>query len=60
MPNLGEYPVAYIDALFLTYSAMTVTGLSTVNLSTITPFQQFLLFFLMLIGDVVSRKIRSP
>lgn len=55
----GEYPVAYIDALFLTYSAMTVTGLSTVNLSTTTPFQQAILFFLMLLGDVVRGVLRS-
>lgn len=50
---IGEFPVPYIDALFLTYSSMTVTGLSTVNLSTTTPFQQSVLFVLMLLGDVV-------
>lgn len=45
--------VAFIDSLFLCYSALTVTGLSTVNLSTLTPFQQAILFFLMIIGNVV-------
>ncbi|KAF8301443.1 TrkH-domain-containing protein [Clavulina sp. PMI_390] len=48
----GKYPVAYVDALFLTYSSMTVTGLSTVNLSTTTPFQQSILLVLMLCGDI--------
>ena len=44
---------AFIDALFLCYSALTVTGLSTVNLSTLTAFQQAILFVLMGIGNVV-------
>ncbi|KAL4244289.1 TrkH Potassium Transport [Abortiporus biennis] len=48
----GRFPVAFIDALFLCYSALTVTGLSTVNLSTCTAFQQAILFFLMCIGNV--------
>jgi hypothetical protein len=41
----GRYPVRYIDALFLCFSAQTVTGLSTVNLSSLTGFQQFILFW---------------
>ena len=44
---------AFIDALFLCYSALTVTGLSTVNLSTLTAFQQAILFVLMGVGNVV-------
>ncbi|KZT38268.1 TrkH-domain-containing protein [Sistotremastrum suecicum HHB10207 ss-3] len=47
----GEFPIAYIDCLFLCYSAMTVTGLSTLNLSSLTGFQQAILFVLMLAGD---------
>jgi len=43
----GQYHIEYIDSLFLTYSAMTVTGLSTVNLSTLTPLQQVILYVLM-------------
>ena len=35
---------AYIDCLFLCYSASTVTGLTTANLSTCTGFQQALLY----------------
>lgn len=45
--------IAFIDALFLCYSALTVTGLSTVNLSTLTAFQQAMLFVLMGVGNVV-------
>ncbi|KAM5534365.1 hypothetical protein V8D89_011958 [Ganoderma adspersum] len=48
----GEFHIPFIDALFLCYSALTVTGLSTVNLSTLTAFQQVILFVLMLMGDV--------
>ncbi|KAF4568438.1 hypothetical protein EYR40_010154 [Pleurotus pulmonarius] len=48
----GRFPVSYLDSLFLCYSAMTVTGLSTINLSTTTAIQQALLFFLMMIGDI--------
>ncbi|KIP02880.1 hypothetical protein PHLGIDRAFT_32026 [Phlebiopsis gigantea 11061_1 CR5-6] len=48
----GQYPVAFIDALFLCYSALTVTGLSTVNLSTCTVFQQVILYALQGLGDV--------
>ncbi|KAF7309853.1 Potassium transporter [Mycena indigotica] len=47
----GRYHVPFIDCLFLCYSAMTVTGLSTVNLSTTTAWQQTILFLLMLMGD---------
>lgn len=45
----GRYHVNFVDALFLCYSAMTVTGLSTVDLSTITGWQQAILYFLMTI-----------
>ncbi|EMD41450.1 hypothetical protein CERSUDRAFT_110026 [Gelatoporia subvermispora B] len=48
----GEFHIPFIDALFLCYSALTVTGLATVNLSTLTPFQQVILYILQLAGDV--------
>ncbi|TCD68599.1 low affinity potassium transporter [Steccherinum ochraceum] len=48
----GRFQIPFVDALFLCYSALTVTGLSTVNLSTCTVFQQAILFFLMCIGNV--------
>ena len=34
-----EYRIDYVDSLFLCMSAMTVTGLATVDLSTLNPFQ---------------------
>ncbi|KAJ3512053.1 hypothetical protein NLJ89_g3746 [Agrocybe chaxingu] len=49
----GRYHISYLDSLFLCYSAMTVTGLSTVNLSTLTTWQQVILYFLM---SIYSRR----
>ena len=49
----GKYPVDFIDALFLCYSAMTVTGLTTSNVSSLTGWQQGMLWILMLVGNVV-------
>lgn len=43
----------YIDALFLCCSAMTTTGLNTVNVGSLTSFQQAMLCVLLLIGNVV-------
>ncbi|KAF7345041.1 Potassium transporter [Mycena venus] len=47
----GRFHISFLDSLFICYSAMTVTGLSTINLSTTTPWQQVILYILMLIGD---------
>ncbi|KAG1737871.1 cation transport protein-domain-containing protein [Suillus paluster] len=49
----GRYPVAYIDALFNSVSAITMCGLATVNLSQLTAWQQVLLFIQMCIGNPV-------
>ncbi|KDN40138.1 hypothetical protein RSAG8_08338, partial [Rhizoctonia solani AG-8 WAC10335] len=49
----GQYPISFIDALFNCISAMTVTGLATVDLSQLTGFQQAILFVLMCIGNPV-------
>ncbi|KAI0735704.1 TrkH-domain-containing protein [Earliella scabrosa] len=48
----GRFHIPYIDCLFLCYSALTVTGLSTVNLSTLTALQQAILLVLMVLGNV--------
>lgn len=45
----GRFHVSFLNSMFLCYSAMTVTGLSTVNLSTITAWQQAILYILMTI-----------
>ncbi|KAJ5663962.1 hypothetical protein N7507_004693 [Penicillium longicatenatum] len=47
------HSVRYIDALFLTVSAMTLAGLNTVNLSTLNVFQQILLLFLIICGSTI-------
>lgn len=49
-----EYEISYIDCLFNCMSAMTVTGLATVNLSTLSVMQQVLLFVQMIMGSIVS------
>jgi len=45
--------VSFTDSLFLTVSAMTLTGLNVVNLSTLNTFQQFLLFLLIILGSAI-------
>lgn len=44
--------IAYIDCLFLCYSAMTVCGLTTVLFANITVWQQVILFCLMTSGSI--------
>lgn len=46
------YPV---DALFNSVSAVTVTGLTTINLSGLTGWQQALLYIQMVGGNIVSQ-----
>ncbi|KAK4685671.1 Trk/Ktr/HKT type cation transporter, partial [Tremellales sp. Uapishka_1] len=46
-----EYHIPYIDCLFICVSAMTVTGLATINLSTLSVFQQVMLFVMMIVGS---------
>ena len=50
----GKVKISYIDSLFNSVSAMTVTGLTTVNLSSLTPWQQTILFLQMCLGSPVS------
>ncbi|KAK8251029.1 cation transport protein-domain-containing protein [Phyllosticta capitalensis] len=44
--------LSYIDALFMCFSAMTTTGLNTVNLGSLTGFQQAVLCILLIIGNI--------
>ena len=53
----ATFYLTYVDALFLCTSAMTSTGLNTVNLGSITTFQQSVLFVLILMGNVVTISI---
>lgn len=45
--------ISFTDSFFLTASAMTEAGLNTVNLSTLNTWQQFMLFFLIIIGSAI-------
>lgn len=45
--------VRYIDALFLVVSAMTLSGLGSINLSVINTFQQIMLFVLIMMGSAI-------
>ena len=51
--STSEFRVSYVDSLFLVVSAMTESGLNTVNLSQINTGQQFLLWLLMVIGSSI-------
>jgi hypothetical protein len=51
--------ITYTDALFLVVSAMTEAGLNTVNLSQMTTFQQFILWFLIVIGSSIFVSIST-
>ncbi|GAA5966621.1 hypothetical protein JCM3765_005678 [Sporobolomyces pararoseus] len=44
--------IAYIDCLFLCFSAMTVCGLTTALFANLTVWQQVILFFLMTTGSI--------
>ncbi|KAJ7079638.1 potassium transporter [Mycena belliarum] len=50
----GRIHISFLDSLFVCYSAMTVTGLATINLSTTTAWQQVILYILMTIGDITT------
>lgn len=47
----GQVTIPYVDCLFMVYSAFTVTGLTSVNVSSLTGLQQAILYILMLAGD---------
>ncbi|KAL0072467.1 hypothetical protein AAF712_000230 [Marasmius tenuissimus] len=49
----GQNHISYIDSLFNCVSAMTVCGLATVDLSSLTPWQQAILFIQMCLGTPV-------
>ncbi|KAJ7647734.1 cation transport protein-domain-containing protein [Roridomyces roridus] len=49
----GQFRISYIDALFQCVSAMTVCGLATVDLSSLTAWQQAILFIQMCLGSPV-------
>ena len=50
----GQFPVKFIDSLFLCVSAATGTGLGSVDLSALTAWQQAILVILEIIGSPVT------
>ena len=48
-----EHYIPYIDCLFMCVSAMTVTGLVSVSASSVTLWQQIILFMLMCMGNII-------
>ncbi|GAA5876158.1 hypothetical protein JCM16303_007040 [Sporobolomyces ruberrimus] len=48
---LPKNQIAYVDALFMCTSAMTVTGLNSVELGRLTTWQQVIIFIEMMIGS---------
>lgn len=55
----GQFHIRFLDSMFLCYSAMTVTGLSTVDLSMLTAWQQVILFFLMISVSLQASTLTS-
>jgi hypothetical protein len=53
----GRFHIAYIDALFNSVSAMAVCGLASVDLSSLTGWQQAILFVQMCLGNPVCKQI---
>lgn len=51
--NPKDHYVPYIDCLYLAFSAITMTGLTSYPISQLTVWQQVILFFLMFGGNLV-------
>ena len=56
----GHFPVRFIDALYISISGATGTGLITVDLSGLTVWQQVILVVLEIIGNQVSIQHARP
>jgi len=52
-----EFPIDFVDALFLAFSAQSVCGLTTADLSQLAPAQNAILFIHMLLGNPVGALI---
>jgi Trk-type K+ transport system membrane component len=53
----GSTKISYVDALYNCVSAVTVCGLATVDLSSLTPWQQVILFIQMCVGSPVRHRL---
>jgi hypothetical protein len=56
----GHFHITYIDALFNSVSAMAVCGLASVDLSSLTGWQQAILFIQMCLGNPVCKQYKLP
>jgi Trk-type K+ transport system membrane component len=54
----GGFVTDYLDALFMCFSAMTVTGLNVISVSQTRPAQQAFLLILMILGDIVGPLVK--
>lgn len=52
----GKFKIKFVDALYVCVSAVTGTGLTTIDLSSLTAWQQVIIVFLELVGNQVSFK----
>jgi hypothetical protein len=52
--SYGAYVTQYIDNLFMCFSAMTGSGVSTISPSQLQTAQQAFLLVLIILGDIVS------
>lgn len=50
----GQFRVKFIDSLFICVSAITGTGLTTLDLSSLTAWQQTILVILEIVGSPVT------
>jgi Trk-type K+ transport system membrane component len=55
----GDTRIAWIDCLFMSFSALTVTGLNTVLLAELTAWQQTILFLLICAGSLTTISIAT-
>lgn len=54
-----QFRLGYPDALFMATSAITSTGLNTINLNSLNAYQQSVLFVLMILGDLSTVSISA-
>ncbi|KAI0931017.1 hypothetical protein AcW1_007116 [Taiwanofungus camphoratus] len=47
----GKFKIKFVDALYVCVSAVTGTGLTTIDLSSLTAWQQVIIVFLELVGN---------
>jgi Trk-type K+ transport system membrane component len=54
LSSAPQFSVSYINSLFMVISAMSLTGMNTVNLGELNTFQQSILYLLMILGNPIT------